>query len=165
MLVDIVSKNGNLLLNVPPRPDGTLDGAHQQHLVGLGKWMRINGEAIYSTRPWIIAEEGPTTTVGGHFSDGNLGLSAKDIRFTRSKDGKTLFAILMGWPGDGAAVTIRSLATTSTVSKVGKAKIAVVSLLGHDGDLKWSRDAESLKVVMPQRRPCEHAFSIKIEFA
>jgi len=157
MLVDIVSKNGNLLLNVPPRPDGSLDEAHKRHLVELGQWMKVNGEAIYATRPWEQYGEGPTAVAEGHFGDNKLGLTAKDIRFTRSKDGNTIYAILMDWPGNGAQVDIKALGSGNHDRKVSG-----VTLLGNDGPLKWTQGNDALGVQMPDARPCEHAYALKI---
>ena len=160
MLVDIVSKNGNLLLNIPPRPDGTLDDAHKRFLAELGKWMKVNGEAIYSTRPWKQYGEGPTAVKEGNFNDNKLGLTARDIRFTRSKDGKVVYAILMAWPGDGASVSIEALGLGNN-----KRVIRSVGLLGHEGDLKWSQSAKALTVDLPAARPCEHAYALKVVLA
>ena len=156
MLVDIVSKNGNLLLNVPPKPDGTLDESSKKFLKELGAWTKINGESIYATRPWIIYGEGPTVTKGGHMGDNKLGLTAKDIRFTRSKDGTILYAILMDWPGN--EITIQSLSGALSGKKINS-----VSMLGVEGELAWMHDEnKGLTVTMPRSKPCEHAFSIRI---
>jgi alpha-L-fucosidase len=157
MLVDIVSKNGNLLLNVPPRADGSLDEAHKQHLVELGLWMKTNGEAIYATRPWKQYGEGPTAVAEGHFGDNKLGLTARDIRFTRSKDGNAVYAILMDWPGDGAKIDIKALGGANHDRKVRS-----VTLLGNDGPLKWTQGNDALHVQMPDARPCEHAYALKV---
>jgi alpha-L-fucosidase len=154
-LVDIVSKNGNLLLNVPPRPDGTLDEKAEVILVELGKWMQVNGEAIYGTRPWKVFGEGPTSVEEGHFKEMKKPFTPQDIRFTAK--GNVVFAICMAWPGDGASVTIKALS-----EKDEPAKIRRVTLLGHDGRLKWSRDAEGLTVRFPKAKPCEHAFALKV---
>jgi alpha-L-fucosidase len=140
MLCDIVSKNGNLLLNFPPRPDGTLDEDEVKILSELATWMPINGEAIFGTRPWKVFGEGPTKLGKGHFGGlhdtGNY--KSSDIRFTQSKDGQTLYAFALGWPDDNRLV-VRSLATAA-------GKISGVSLLGHTGKLDREQTDEGLVV-------------------
>jgi alpha-L-fucosidase len=101
MLVDIVSKNGNLLLNVVLRPDGSLDPEVETMLHQLADWTAVNGEAIYGTRPWLVFGEGPTQVKGGAFKE-DFTYTAQDIRFTTK--GKTLYAIALGWPDDGKFV-------------------------------------------------------------
>ena len=108
MLCDIVSKNGNLLLNFPPRPDGTLDDDELKILDGMAAWIPINGEAIYGTRPWKIFGETSGKLQGGMFNENSLRYTAKDIRFTTK--GETLYAIALGWP-ENRRLTVRSLAT------------------------------------------------------
>jgi len=152
MLVDIVSKNGNLLLNFPPRPDGTLDDDELKILDGMAAWIPINGEAIYGTRPWKIFGETSRKLQGGMFNEGTLSYSAKDIRFTTK--GKTLYAITLGWPEDRRLV-VRSLAAAA-------GKITGVRLLGHSGDLPWSQTAEGLVVTLPKNKPCEYAYTLKV---
>ncbi|NQT82799.1 alpha-L-fucosidase [bacterium] len=156
--VDIVSKNGNLLLNVPPKPDGTLDTEAETILVELGKWMDVNGEAIYGSRPWKTCGEGPTAVPEGYFKERTESFSPQDVRFTTK--GNVLYAICLGWPGDGATVAIKSLSAREELGKITK-----ITLLGYDGDLKWSRDDEGLKIRMPSKKPCENAYSFRIEFA
>jgi alpha-L-fucosidase len=157
-LVDIVSKNGNLLLNVVQRPDGSLDPEVEQLLEEIAAWMKVNSEAIYKTRPWLTYGEGPTKAKGGNFKE-DFAFTYKDIRFTTK--GKTLYAVALGWPADGRLV-IRSLAkpTGETINKV-----AAVTLLGHNGKLQWSQTAEGLVVTLPAQKPCEHAFVLKISGA
>ncbi len=152
MLCDIVSKNGNLLLNFPPRPDGTLDDDELKILDGMAAWIRINGEAIYGTRPWKIFGEGARKLQGGMFNEGNLLYTAKDIRFTTKGD--VLYALALGWPAD-RRLTVRSLATAA-------GKISGVTLLGHSGNLPWSQTADGLVITLPEKKPCEHAFALKI---
>jgi alpha-L-fucosidase len=140
MLADIVSKNGNLLLNVVQRPDGSLDPEVEAMLGKLGDWMAVNGEAIYGTRPWLVHGEGCTQAEGGAFKE-DFRYSARDIRFTTN--GTVLYAIVLGWPADGRIV-IRSLAEHSSGGR-----IAEVSLLGSPGKAEWTRDGSGLAVVLP----------------
>jgi alpha-L-fucosidase len=144
MLVDITSKNGNLLLNVVLRPDGTLDPEVETMLHQLADWTAVNGEAIFGTRPWQVYGEGAVKAKGGAFKE-NFQYSAKDIRFTTK--GKYLYAIALGWPEDGK-FTIRNLASTSdtTVNQ-----IKTVKLLGHWGGLKFTQSADGLVVELPAK--------------
>jgi alpha-L-fucosidase len=158
-LVDIVSKNGNLLLNVVQRPDGSLDPEVEQMLQELGDWMAINGEAIYGTRPWRVFGEGDVKAEGGHFKE-DFAYTAKDIRFTAKGD-NALYAIAMGWPADGKLV-VKSLAQGS---ELAKGEITDVALLGHKGKLPWSRTADGLVVNLPEEKPCAHVFALKITLA
>ncbi len=152
-LVDVVSKNGNLLLNVGPRPDGTIPEPAQQTLREIGAWLKVNGEAIYGTRPWVIYGEGPTRVVGGAFHDSEApSFTAQDIRFTTK--GKVLYAVALGWPTD-SVLTIHALST-------GKVKVGSVSLLGSDAKIAWSQDADGLKLELPPQAPGMHAFSFRI---
>jgi alpha-L-fucosidase len=157
MLVDVVSKNGNLLLSIPVRGDGTIDEDEVAFLEGMAKWMDMNGEAIFGTRPWKIYGEGPARGAGGMFNENRTTYGAKDIRFTTKGD--TLYAFLLGWPSDGNAV-IKSLGTTSP--QVAGKRISGVSLLGYAGTLEWTQDEQGLAVRMPAQKPCEHAFVLKI---
>ena len=164
MLVDIVSKNGNLMLSVPVRRDGTIDADEVKTVSEIGAWLKVNGEAIYKTRPWKIYGEGPSTLAAekGQF-DGQKDVhskpfTAEDIRFTQSKDGRTLYAVVHAWPADGKVV-IRSLATDSAY---WPGKISSVKLLGG-GKLKSTRDANGLTVMLPAKKPCEIAFALKIK--
>ena len=148
--IDIVSKNGNLLLNVPPRADGTFDKATIDLLNGIGKWMKINGEGIYNTRPWLVFGEGPDTEMGRKSNKSPY--TAANIRFTRSKDGLNIYVIALGWPDK--RMTVKSLAKGGLVA----GEIASVRLLGHSGKISWIRNEEGLLIEMPHRKPCEHAF-------
>ena len=153
MLADIVSKNGNLLLNFPPLPDGTLDDDELKILGELADWMPVNGEAIFGTRPWKIYGEGPSKVKkGGGGNEGKLAYTAKDIRFT-TKDG-VLYALALGWPEDGRLV-VKSLATPA-------GKVSSVALLGHAGNLEWKQTDEGLVITMPEKKPCEYVFAFKI---
>jgi alpha-L-fucosidase len=155
MLVDIVSKNGNLLLNVVLRPDGSLDPEVETMLHQLADWTAVNGEAIYGTRPWLVFGEGPTQAKGGAFKE-NFQYTARDIRFTTK--GKTLYAIALGWPEDGKVV-IKSLAKTDDASV---SKIKRVELLGHKGKLQFEQTTEGLVVTLPAARLSDLTCSLKI---
>lgn len=155
-LVDIVSKNGNLLLNINPRADGTIPEPTRERLLAMGKWLRLNGEAIYGTKTWEIFGEGPTEVVEGHFGERKIkDFTAADIRFTRK--GNALYAILLGWPGE--RVTIRSLADGIAL---WFGEIRRVEMLGVPAPLKWSRSKQGLLMQMPGAKPCDYAYVLKI---
>ncbi len=154
-LVDIVSKNGNLLINVVQRPDGSLDAEAEQILADLADWIAINGEGIYETRPWLIHGEGLVRAKGGHFKE-DFAYTAKDVRFT-SKGENTLYAFVMGWPAE-AKLVIRSLGKFPGVT----GRISAVELLGHAGPLTWTHDADGLSVNLPERKPSKYAVAFKI---
>jgi alpha-L-fucosidase len=152
-LADVVSKNGNMLLNIVQRPDGAIDPEVEQLLRDLAAWMAVNGEAIHGTRPWRVYGEGKATVTGGAFKE-DFGFGADDIRFTQSKDGKTLYALALGVPA--GEVTIRSLGRTAR-------SVASVRLLGSDEKLVWKQDADALVIQKPAVWPCRHAIVFKIE--
>ena len=134
-LISIVANNGNMLLNVAPKGDGTIDEKQRKIVRGIGTWLKVNGKAIFATRPWKKAKEG-------------------EFRFTRSKDSQTLYAISLAWPADGKLM-LQSLAQ-------GNEAVADVSLLGHEGKLRWRQTARGLIIEVPDRKPCEHAYSFRI---
>ena len=146
-LVDAVSKNGVLLLNIGPRPDGTIDPAERQLLEEIGDWMSVNGEAIYSTRPWLVHGEGPTIPPAGSFTDTTPpAFTPEDIRFTTHGD--TLYAAVLNLGRDATEVRIRSLATTL---RLFDGDVAAVRLLGVDEELRFSRGPDGLTVSLPAR--------------
>ena len=156
-LVDIVSKNGALLLNIGPRPDGTIPQAEEEILLGIGKWLTINGAAIYGTRPWKVFGEGPTQVVGGSFNDTKRdAFTSQDFRFTTREH--TLYAIALAWPDNGS-VTIQSLGTDSALFQHS---IEKVELLGVKEPLRWSRDSSGLIIDVPAHKPCDYAFVFQI---
>ena len=144
-LVDVVAKNGVLLLNTGPKPDGTLPEEEVRILRGIGTWLARNGEAIYGTRPWTISGEGPTTRPAGSFVDAEaIAYTAEDVRFTTRHDvtGETVYATLLADPADGVA-RIRALGSASGL--LGH-EIRSVAVLGHDGDVAWEQRADALVV-------------------
>ncbi|MGA8026062.1 MAG: alpha-L-fucosidase [Bryobacteraceae bacterium] len=159
LLVDIVSRNGNLVLNFPLPASGALDPEELNVLAGITNWMGVNSEALYGTRPWKIFGEGPGTEASAQSTSFNeekrKDLTAADVRFT--KNGDALYAFVMGWPE--YQTVIRPLAL-QTELRVGK--IQNVELLGFDGKLEWSQDQAGLKVVMPPKKPCDYAVVLKV---
>ncbi len=157
MLADIVSKNGNLLLNLPPRPDGSLDDDELAILSQLADWMKVNAEAIFGTRPWKIFGEGPTKTKGGKFGEDNEKFyTAEDIRFTTK--GGSLFAIALGWPENGR-IAIKSLGRDAGLLAQDPEE---VRLLGHAAPIAFRREPQALVVELPERKPCDHAYVLRI---
>ncbi len=154
-LVDVVSKNGCLLLNIGPKPDGTIPEPEQAMLREIGRWLAVNGEAIYGSRPWMTYGEGPTEVHEGHFTDTKRSaFTSQDIRFTRQGD--TLYAICLGWPaGEAVIKSLRSAA----------GQVTGVSLLGAEGLLAFRQDADGLHIATPDARPCDYAYTFKIEMA
>jgi alpha-L-fucosidase len=155
-LIDIVSKNGNLLLNIGPRADGTIPEEVQQVLRSIGAWLAINGEAIYGTRPWKLYGEGPTKVVGGTFNDAKVQpYTSEDFRFT-SKDA-SLYAIEMAWPAGGSAV-IRSLASGAAMARV----ISVV-LLGSDAKIEFEQRPDGLHLQLPAEPTGGIAYAFRVQ--
>ena len=167
LLVDIVSKNGNLLLNFPLPASGELDAEEVKVLEGITAWMAVNGEGIYATRPWTIYGEGPSTKVvikpSGKEFDPNEGkkpdLGATDIRFT--KKGDTLYAFVMGWPQGELQITSLGLGGAHAPSKA-----LDVRILGQEQPLRFVHDGGGLRVSMPAQQTATAAigFGLRIRF-
>jgi alpha-L-fucosidase len=156
-LIDIVSKNGNLLMNVGPKSDGTIPDEVQQILLDVGVWLNANGEAIYGTRPWRIYGEGPTKVVAGLFHDTDTTrYTPEDFRFTTRGD--VLYAIGLDWPTNGEAM-IRSLAQT-----VGSERVQSVVLLGSDAKLQFDQRADGLHLQLPAQAPAKYAYALRVTF-
>jgi alpha-L-fucosidase len=165
MLVDIVSKNGNLQLSIPLPGNGVPDADELKFLAELTAWMDVNSEGIYATRPWKVYGEGPS--VSSQAPRGQFGgardvrpYTAEDMRFTMKGD--TLYAFVMVWPETRSTV-IKSLPTNSPHTD-GR-KVEQVSLLGYGGKLEWTQDEQGLNVKLPDQPPSESAVTLKIKGA
>jgi alpha-L-fucosidase len=161
MLVDIVSKNGNLLLNVVQTPEGDLEQDVMDILEVIAKWTPVNGEGIYGTRPWKVYGEGPSMTkqvkgVFGGVKDVRP-YEPTDIRFT-SKD-QFLYAFCMGVPAEDVKIT-----SLGKMTKLADKKIKAVTMLGSDEKLKWKQEDNALVITKPLKLPDWQVVTFKVEF-
>ncbi|HEY9197225.1 MAG TPA: alpha-L-fucosidase, partial [Mucilaginibacter sp.] len=161
MLVDIVSKNGNLMLNIPVRGNGTIDEKERAVVEDIASWMQMNGESIYGTRPWLIHGEGPAlesaaplNTQGFNEGTGKP-FGPADIRFNRK--GNILYATMLDWPGNNLAL-IKKL----SLNTAGTGKIQKVSLLGYSERLTFDQTADGLTIQLPETVPGRFAYVFKI---
>ena len=159
-LVDIVSKNGCVLLNIAPRADGSIPQEQVDRLLAMGKWLEINGAAIYATRPWKIFGEGPAIIPEGHLADLKFkGFSAEDVRFTQSKGGKALYVHCLDKP-EGGSISITSLGTSAGHLAADPGN---VTMPGSDAKIRWSRTAEAMTIEFPAELPCEHVYVFQLD--
>lgn len=160
-LIDVVSKNGNLLLSVPLKGDGTPDSDEIAIVEGIAQWMDVGKEAIHGTRPWKVFGEGPQMASAAPISAQGFNegrgkpFTAEDVRFTAK--GNNIYAFIMGAPTN--AVSIQSLGTSA---KLLESPISEVALLGSDEKLKWSQTAEALVIETPQKPPSDIAIVMRI---
>lgn len=156
-LIDIISKNGNLLLNIGPRADGTIPEEIQSTLRTIGTWLRVNGEAIYSTTPWITFGEGPTQIKAGAFHDTETQpYTGEDFRFTAKE--KTVYAIGMACSKDGKAI----LHSLGWAHEGASLPIASIELLGSNEKITWTQAADALRVTLPSGAACQYAYTLKL---
>ncbi|PWJ57973.1 alpha-L-fucosidase-like protein [Dyadobacter jejuensis] len=167
MLVEVVSKNGVMLLSAGPMPDGTIPTEQVEALHGIGAWLKKYGEAVYGTRPFVSFGEGPTRlTVDtsdewneyGAVKKGLDLLNFKDIRYTQK--GRVIYCTQLGWNDQ-----VTSILLTTFGDKAKKFKVQKVSMLGSSEKITWTRQADGLKINLPKKKPelGEMATVFKIE--
>ena len=155
-LIDVVSKNGNLLLDVGPRPDGTIPDKVVARLRTIGSWLKVNGEAIYETRPWERFGEGPTRVKEGMYvADHNIDFTAQDIRFTTR--GNALYVLVMGAPGSTVLVSSLKRDTPLPSGSLNKAR-----MLGAEANLRWNWTADGLVLHIPDQRSSNDAVVVRL---
>jgi alpha-L-fucosidase len=158
ILIDIVSKNGNFLLNISPTADGVFPAAQQKSLLDMGVWLRANGEAIYGTRPFITYGEGPKRLKGsGHFVAMSKPYDQENIRYTTK--GNTIYAIQMGWAGSQKEVLLKTFAKDIR----NKTEVTNVSVVDSSETIKWEITDEGLLVTTPFKASNKTAICFKIE--
>lgn len=161
VLIDVVSKNGVLLLNVSPRADGIIPVEQQEILLGIGRWLDVNGEAIYGTRPWYTFGEGPTAQPEGDFANHKafmkLKYTADDVRYTTK--GNDVYAMTLGMPEVGSELCFKGFGKNK---KTRSLKVKNVSVLGTNGNVEWSHDRDGLHVTVPQTQG-DMALVFKVE--
>ena len=146
MLIEVISKNGNMLLNVGPRGDGSIPEEDRKILKEIGEWMKVNGEAVYGSRPWRKSGEGPVRIDEGQFTDNEEPpYTSEDIRFTVR--GGSIYAFVMRFPEDGR-VTIRSLGDSEDQNTSEfHGLIGDIRVLGCEyADVKWTKDSAGLHI-------------------
>jgi alpha-L-fucosidase len=159
-LVDVVSKNGNLLLSIGPRPDGTIPDPVRTTLLDMGAWLDRNGEAIYGTQPWKTYGEGPTRTETGFGADlESKPFTASDFRFTMK--GNNLYVISLACPQDGTA-SVHSLGLAGAGNLL---EVQEVALLGSEQKVEWLRTTEALSIKLPRDAACKYGFALRVKVA
>jgi len=158
MLMDIIAKNGVLLLNIGPKADGTIPPEATIPIKNIGKWLQANGEAVYATRPWTSFGEGPTVPNEKMHGD-QVEYTAKDIRFTCSKDKQVLYATFLGWPSQ------RAIIPSLRKGAIDLESLRSVTLLQNGKTAKWTQQADGLHLQMPSKTAeDEFAYAFKLTF-
>ncbi len=152
--IDIISKNGVLLLNVGPRPDGTIPDEAVSRLAEFGDWLKVNGEAVYGTRPWLEYGEGPNRAQGGMFTEGKVTYGEGDIRYTRK--GNAVYAFVLVPPTKAVRLALFGREAQPDL------EVEKVELLGSTGKVDWRREDDRLVIEPPGKAPCRHAVVYKL---
>lgn len=160
MLVDVVSKNGNLLLSIPVKGNGTIDPTEERIVGEIGAWIKVNGESIYGTRPWVVYGEGPSVESANPiraqgFNEGRVKMTSNDIRFNQK--GKVLYVTVLGVPTE--SVLVKSLGKNS---QVFKGRVRGVELLGSKEKLTWKQEQDALVIQKPSEFPTSEAVVFKV---
>jgi alpha-L-fucosidase len=148
-------------LNVGPKPDGTIPEPAKERLLAMGEWLRINGESIYGTSPWLIAGEGPTQfkKSGSFNEDNDIRFTPQDIRFTCKDD--YLYATVLAWPEGKTAIT-SLVPKGETWAGLYPSEIESIKMLGSEEPIKWEFTKEALMLTTPKAKPCDNAFVFRI---
>jgi alpha-L-fucosidase len=160
MLCDMVSRSGNLMLNIPLPNSGMPDDRELAVIEGITRWMAVNSEGIYAPRPWKILGDGPglDSPSGPGFNENNRkDLTASNVRFTTK--GNTLYAFVMGWPDKEASIPALAPGGKNSVGKIRN-----VALLGHSDKMAFTQDATGFKAQMPEQKPSDHVITLKISY-
>ncbi|WP_111977087.1 alpha-L-fucosidase [Algibacillus agarilyticus] len=160
-LLDVVSKNGSLLLNVAPDVNGDISDDQVDVLMQLGDWLKINGEGIYNTRPFAVFGQGPTNAkmvLHGNLHD--KGYTAQDVRYTQK--GNHIYAFMLDWPTETKQLTLKALGNEM---RIINDNIQSVSLMGYEKNIEWRQTKHGLKITLPTTRPVKHAIGFKIKLA
>jgi alpha-L-fucosidase len=162
-LVDTVSKNGNLLLNVGPKSDGTIPDEARSVLLQMGDWLRINGEAIYGSRPFAVFGEGPTKAPKDSTQKNKdiQAYTSQDIRYTTSRNGDVLYATALGWSSDGGLI----LRTLYKGNPYLSSSICSVKLLGAHDEIPFHQRPDGVHLTLPATAPSELPADIAWVFA
>jgi alpha-L-fucosidase len=148
-LVDTVSKNGTFVLNIPGKPDGTIDSKEIAVLDRITAWMSVNGEAIYERRPWKVYGEGPNQVKAGSFTGESVSsLGTKDVRFTQAKNSKVIYAIVLGFPTGEMTIETLGLASTNSPGRIAK-----IEVLGSQKAPVWKQAEKALTIKVPEGIP------------
>lgn len=159
ILADVVSKNGALMLNVSPMANGIIPENQQEVLLAIGEWLKTNGEAIYGSRTWEVFGEGPTIQEkSGMFLD-KINYTPQDIRYSRK--GNTIYAIVLGWPGNNRPITLTAF--TKAVLGENIPKVNEISFLGYDNNVSFTQNKEGLHFKTPNQQIDDKAFVVKID--
>jgi alpha-L-fucosidase len=153
--MDIISKRGVLMLSFAPKADGSWPEDQQTMIRELGAWLKINGEAVYATRPWDILGEGPSVSEELPYGK-TIDYTSKDIRFTRNKENTILYATTLDWPGSKLVI--------ESFKNIDVKSLKSVSLVGSSKKLRWKKTAEGLEIRMPKDPGYGYAYPVKLEF-